>query len=106
MRWLVPILAIATFATGSAMAKPKDVDAKPRPERNAARPADTDARKEQEDADLDRLLEKVYDGKLSMDEAVKQFRAKWYGGKPVPDKLDPEPAPPSMRDEQRALGWK
>jgi len=37
---------------------------------------------EQRQADMEALFEAAMEGKMTMDEAVAQYRAKWHGGKP------------------------
>jgi hypothetical protein len=41
-----------------------------------------DGRAEERRRDMETLFEAAQEGKMTMDEAVAQFRAKWYGGKP------------------------
>ena len=45
--------------------------------------ADPVGSEEQRQADMDALFEAAIEGKMTMDEAVERYRAKWEGGKPI-----------------------
>lgn len=66
--------------------------------------------REQEDWDAENYYRRALNGEMSLDEAVQQFRAKWYGGRPVSEAADEIMKTPriipAMDEQKRMLNWK